>query len=160
VLLNCARAAAGTLSEIQASYFVIKSSHSGTPILSPALAVVVVVVVVAGVLVVVAGVLVVVVVVVVEVLLAEVAFEELVVVVSELPQAANSSAQETASDRETKILFSIREFSLRIQNKLNGEMEKRGHNTRKEGVCENLVGHSVRASCARYIGGRSNPIVD
>jgi hypothetical protein len=54
---------------MQASYFVIKSSHSGTPILSPLLAVVVVagVLVEAGVLVVVAGVLVVVVVVVVAV---------------------------------------------------------------------------------------------
>jgi hypothetical protein len=65
------------------------------------------VVVVDGVAVVVAGVLVVVVagVLVVAVLLAPTVFEALVVVVSEPPQAAKKSAQETESARETKILF-------------------------------------------------------
>jgi hypothetical protein len=87
----------------------------------------VLVVVVAGVLVVevVAGV-----VEVVAVWFAPVAFEELVVGVSDPPQAASSSAQETESIRETKNLLLIRKFSLRIQTgpkpgKLNGEMEKR-----------------------------------
>jgi hypothetical protein len=93
---------------MQASYFVMKSSHSATPIFSPLL-VVVVVVVDAGVLVVVvvAGVLVVVVVVVDEVWLVEVAFEPLVVGVSDPPQPVKRSAQETESVRETKILLNI-----------------------------------------------------
>jgi hypothetical protein len=76
--LNCARAASGTLPVMHASYFVRKSSHSGTPMAVPepvavvagVLVVAVVpvvagVMVVAGVVVVVAGVLLVVVVVVV-----------------------------------------------------------------------------------------------
>jgi fatty acid desaturase len=96
---------------MQASYFVIKSSHSGTPILSPAAVVVVVVLVVVGVLVA-TGVLVVVVVVVVAVLLPVVVLEELVVE-SEPPQAANRSAQARESDRETENLFNILEILLK-----------------------------------------------
>jgi hypothetical protein len=119
LILNCARAASGTLLETQASYFAIKSSHSGTPILSPTGTVAVV----GGAVVVVVGVLVVVVVV-VAVLLVLVVLEELVV--SDPPQAANKSAQARESDRETKNLFDIGKFSL----KNYGEMGKRGNHTR------------------------------
>jgi predicted metalloprotease len=108
LVLNIARCASGTLLEMQASYFVMKSSHSGTPMASPTG----MVEVVGGAVVVVVGVLVVVVVVVVAVLLAEVVLEELVVE-SEPPQAANRSAHMRESDRETKNLFDIQEILLK-----------------------------------------------
>ena len=94
----CARTAAGTFPEIQASYFSRYSSHSATPILSPLL-VVVDVVVEAGELVVVAGVLVVVVVVVVVDLLAVVEVLPPFEFVSEPAQPANSNAHERQSVR-------------------------------------------------------------
>jgi hypothetical protein len=91
----------------QASIFATKSSHSGTPILSPLLAVVVVAGLLVVVVVALAGLLVVVVLVVVVALLVE-------DVLSDLLQAANSSAQETESIRGTKIFFSIY-FSLKFR---------------------------------------------
>jgi hypothetical protein len=103
----CARACAGTLSEIQASYFVKKSSQSATPIFSPLAGVVAagLLVVVAGLLVVVAGELVVVVVVVVVLLLALVVVA-LLLLVSAPPHALKKSAHATQSIRGTKFLFS------------------------------------------------------
>ena len=84
-----------------------------------------VVVVVAGVVVVVAGVLVVVVVVVVvAVLLLALAVELLFAGASEPPHAVRSSAQASESDRETKNLFNIGRFSLKVRG-----MGKRGNDT-------------------------------
>jgi hypothetical protein len=93
----------------QASYFVKKSSHSGTPIFSP----------VSDAVVVVDGVLVVVVVggvvVVVVVLFVVLAIVLEFVVGSDPPQAARANAQEIASATKRKVLLSIGIFSLRIR---------------------------------------------
>jgi hypothetical protein len=90
---------------------------------------VVVVVVVAGVVVVVAGV-----VVVVAVWLLTVVFVELVVGVSDPPQAASTSAQETESNRETKTLLLIGNFSLRIQTGQDAGSTERGNGKTLPGI--------------------------
>jgi hypothetical protein len=121
IVLYCARAASGTLPEMQASYFVRKSSHSGTPILSPPL---LAVVVEAGLVEAVAGLLVVVVVVVVVVLLVLVVLAVVVFdVVSDPPQAVNRSANKTPRPRGMKVLFNW--VLLRVW------IGKRWNNTRK-----------------------------
>lgn len=111
----CARAAAGTLPVTQASYFVRKSSHSAMPIFSPAEADLLEVLVFAGV--VFAGVVAVAAgvaagVIVVAVLLPMLVELVVDVLVSDPPQAASRNAQASASDRQAKIRFDIKDFSF------------------------------------------------
>jgi hypothetical protein len=94
--------------------------------------------VVGGAVVVVVGVLVVVVVVVVvAVLLLALAVEELFAGASDPPQAANSSAHVRERARETKNLFNIGRFSLRI----TGKWESAGIIHEKRGNLTTRLGH-------------------